>query len=358
MKNITKKETRYYNDPNNYFKDLLKDIKFAKKKIYIETYRLGGEIAFELRAELLKCAKRGVKIKLLIDHWGSMVPDTFFKEIETLGAQVRFFRVFKITTNLISYNNRRDHRKIVLIDDDITYIGSSNITDNCKAWREFIIRIKRAKLNEKLEEVFLDNFKLHNFFLHSAKRHIKPIKYETLEIVRDVPSLRFQKIRNKHLHLIRGAKQEVLIETPYFVPDLKTLLTLMNAAKRGVDVKLILPKKSDMTLVDTFTQSLFGKLHKRGVKILFYNKKFSHSKISLIDNKTFSFGSSNFDYRSFRYQYEIAIFGKDEVLLNYVKTHLKESLKDAEEFNYETWRKRPLYKRLLEIILDPIKHFF
>jgi cardiolipin synthase A/B len=357
MKLLNEKNTKYYETPAEFYVDLLKDITKATKSIYIETHIFGGKIANELKKELIEKAKEGLEIKILIDHWGLQVKKDFLKELENLGAEIRYFRVFKVTLNFISYNNRRDHRKIVVIDEKINYVGSANINDYSKKWREFIVRIKDEKLAEKLKNVFLDNMKLHDFFFHSAKKHISPIKFQTMDIIRDVPSLRFQKIRNKHLHYIRKAKKEVIIETPYFVPDLKMLLTLINAAKRGVSIKLILPKKSDVKLVDVFVQSLFGKLHKKGVKIYLYKPGFTHSKLSLFDDEVFSFGSANFDYRSFRHQYEIAIFGKDETIKKYVRKHLDKSLKNTEEFNYKEWKKRPLLKRIMEIIIEPFRHF-
>ncbi|MCC7574494.1 hypothetical protein KO361_02790 [Candidatus Woesearchaeota archaeon] len=357
MNHLNKKNTKYYETPEEFYKDLLKDIKKAKKTIYIETHKFGGKIAYELKQALIEKAKRKVDIKILIDHWGLMVPKDYFKELEQLGAEIRYFRVFKITTNLISYNNKRDHRKIALIDNEISYTGSANINDHCKKWREFIVRIRDEGFAQKLKKAFLDNMKLHDFFFHSVKKHIKPIRFQSLEIIRDAPSLRFQKIRNKHLHLIRKAKKEVIIETPYFVPDLKTLIALIQTAKKGVKIKLILPKKSDVKIVDVFAQSMFGKLHERGIKIHLYRPGFTHSKLTLVDDETFSFGSANFDYRSFRDQYELTIFGKNTVLKEYVKKHLEKSLESTEEFNYKEWKKRSLLKRIMEIIIEPFRHF-
>ncbi len=357
MDHITEKNTKYYDKPKHFYVDLLKDISKAKKTIMIEIHRLEGLIALDLRDLLVKKAKEGVKIKILPDYWGLNVAKDYFDELKKLGAEIRLFRAFKITTNLISYNNRRDHRKIVLIDDNLCYLGSANLTDYCRDWREFIVRIDDRQFSEKLKKIFLDNFKLHNFFMHSIKKHISPMKYESLEIVRDVPSMRFQKIRNKHLHLIRKAKREVIIETPYFVPDIKTILALINAAKRGVVIKLILPKESDVKIVDVFTQSLFGKLHDKKIKIYLYSPGFSHSKLSLIDGHIFSFGSSNFDYRSFRYQYELTIFGDNKIFTKYVQKHIQKTLENTKEFEYTKWKARPLYKRILEILIEPFKHF-
>ena len=357
MKQLTKENTKYYSEPFKFYEDLIKDIKSAKKNIRIETFRFGEKIAEKIRDELIKRAKRGVEVKLLIDHWGADIGKDFFKELESAGGEVKYFRKLKLTIKLISYNNRRDHRKIAIIDDEITYIGSANITNHCKDWREFILRIKEPRLAEKMIEIFEDNYKIHNFFLHSIKKHIKPIKIDKLEIVRDAPSIRFQRIKNKHIHQIRRAKKEVIIETPYFVPDLKTLIALVQTAKKGIEIKLVIPKESDVRIVDVFAQSLYGKLHKRGIKIYFYTPGFNHSKLSMIDNKIVSFGSSNFDYRSFRDQYEITIFAETPILREYVENHIKKTMQNTQEFKYEEWKKRPLYKRIFAIIIEPFKHF-
>jgi len=357
MKHLTKQQTKYYEFNKLFYEDIIQDIKNAKKSIRIETYKIEGKIIERIRDELIIKAREGVKIQLLIDHWGSCVKKSFFQDLVLLGAEVIFFKKLKLTINFFAYNNKRNHRKIILIDDEITYLGSSNITDYSLTWKEFNIRIEDDSFGKKIREIFLDSLKIHNKFFHSVKKHVRPIKFETLEIVRDVPSLIFQKIRNKHLHLIRNAKKQIIIETPYFVPDFKMIKTLIYAAKRGVDISLIIPKSSDVTVVDVFTQSLFGLLHKRGVKIMFFGPEFNHSKLTLIDDDVFSFGSANFDYRSFRYQYELTVFGRNNIIRDYIKNHLVESLKKTEPFDYKKWKERPLYKRILEILIDPFKHY-
>lgn len=357
MNHLSRKDVRYYSEPFLFYDDLLEDIKNAKNRIYLETYKLGGAVAVRLREILIAKAREGVDVKLLLDHWGSYVSGEFFRELEDLGGEVRFFRVFKVTTNFFSYNNRRDHRKIVVVDN-VCFVGSANIVNYCRDWREFIVRVDSVDLADKMVLVFLDNFKIHSFFFHSAKRHLTPVRFDSLEIVRDVPSFRYQRIRNKHLFYIRRAKREIIIETPYFVPDTKTLIALIRAARRGVDIKLIIPKNSDVRLVDVLAQSLFGELHRRGVKIFLFSPGFSHAKVSLVDGEVFSFGSSNFDYRSFRYQYEINFFGRNGVFSDIVRKHLDESLTKCESFNYDTWKKRSFFYRALEVFLEPFRHFF
>lgn len=354
---LSKLGVKYFGSAGDFYVDLLRDIGFAKKSIVLESYRFGGGVGLSVISALEGAARRGVHVKLLLDHWGLMLSSSAFNSLFALGVEIRFFRVFKFTSNFFAYNNRRDHRKIVVIDDFISYVGSANINDHSRGWREFVVRFENFVLARKFYSVFLDTFKVYNFFFHSVKRHIAPIKFDSLEIVRDVPSLRFQKIRNKLLHLIRNAKREVIIETPYFVPDFKMLFALLGAARRGVVIKLIIPKKSDVKIVDVFVQSFFGKLHKMGVKIFLFRDGFTHAKLGLVDD-VFFFGSSNFDYRSFRYQYEISLFGKNSVLFGFVRSHLDSSFLGCDEFDYDSWKSRPFHKRVLEVFLRPFRHLF
>ena len=122
-------------------------------------------------------------------------------------------------------------------------------------------------------------------------------------------------------------------------------------------VTLIVPKQSDVKIVDIMASSFFGGLHESGVQIKWYTKKFLHAKVLLVDDEYFSFGSTNIDHRSLGYMYELNIFGNDKRLKEIVKKHIEETLQDTETFNYSTWKKRSMHKKILEILLGPLKTF-
>jgi len=147
-----------------------------------------------------------------------------------------------------------------------------------------------------------------------------------------------------------------VIETPYFLPGFMLRKALMDAAKRGVDVKVIMPKNSDVRMIDILRNKYFGLLYKNKVNLLFYVPHNLHAKLLLIDNRIFSITSANFDYRSFLYQYEIALIGKDISILSQLQDHIQETLNNSVEFNYETWLKRPLIEKIFERILVPFRH--
>jgi cardiolipin synthase len=349
---------RFSNSPT-WFAALLKDIARAKKLIYLETFRFTQEhIAQELVTALKKKAAKGVKIRLLLDDWGTTAKPEFFASLIKEGGQVKYFKKLKLSSQLISYNHRRNHQKVVIIDDDITYIGSANIIGYGSTWRECIVRLKHKKIAEASKKFFLYNFNMKQFPFTLSKKRSTPVQFKTMALVRDVPSLRFQRIRNKLKHYIRKAKKEIIIETPYFVPDPILLYHLAQAVKRGVSVIIIIPKKSDVKLVDILMKSTYGQLHKQGMQLRFYHKGFNHAKVSLFDKKYFCLGSSNFDYRSFVYQYELNICGVHPKLVQEVQAHVQETLKHTEPFNFAEWKNRSYTHRFFEWLLAPFKEYF
>ncbi|MGV8169399.1 MAG: phospholipase D-like domain-containing protein [Candidatus Nanoarchaeia archaeon] len=349
---------KYFKDTEAFYSSIIKDIEKAKFYIYLETFRYdSSKYPKMIRAALDKAAERGVEIKLLIDGWGAQVDEKFFSELIKHNGELRFFRKPKLFTyNIIKYNNRRDHRKIIAIDDKIVYLSSANIAERNLHWREFSIRIE-GHIAGMFKDIFLDNYELHKDFYHDKRSHIFPLTYGSFEIVRDVPSARFRMVRKKLKNLIIESKKEILLETPYFVPDHRFLHALKEAARRGVKVTLIIPKRSDVMVTDIMASSYMGTLHRSGVKIKYYTKGFNHSKIALIDDEYFSFGSTNLDHRSFGYMYELNVFGKEKRLKDIVKKHIEETLKGTEDFDYKKWKRRGLHTRLLEILLWPMRSF-
>ena len=133
-----------FDDPIKYYDAMLDDINAAKKYIYIETYKFGHQtIGIKFRDALTRKAKEGVEVKVLVDSWGgSSLPDNFFIQLIKNGGEVRFFQKIKINFDFFTRSHRRNHRKLLLIDDRISYIGSSNLTEYNIIWRESMLRIQ------------------------------------------------------------------------------------------------------------------------------------------------------------------------------------------------------------------------
>jgi len=339
------------------FNSMLEDIEHATKYIYLETYKFeNGPIGVAFRDKLTTKAREGVKVKVLIDAWGSGVNESFFKKMIEFGGEVKFFKKLKLSINSFRKNHERDHRKLLIIDNQITYISSLNFTNYGIGWREISLRITGG-ITKAFKHIFLINYNLKNTYKFNKKRLTRIVKIGDYEIIRDVPSVLTQRLRKKILHLVNQAEKEIIIETPYFLPTRAIRDALVKSAKeRDVKIKVIMPLRSDVKSVNILKNYYLGRMYLAGIKILFYEPHNLHSKFIIVDNN-FYVGTSNFDYRSFRYQFEIGLIGKDENILNQLKHHYVDTIADCIEFDYNKWKNRSRWQKIAEALLIPLRHF-
>ena len=351
-------EYQVLDDPLKFYNLMLGDIARAKRYIYLETYKFANDhIGIKFRDALTRKANEGVDVKILVDSWGrGPVSESFFEDLIKFGGEVKFFEKIRLNTDIFTRGHRRDHRKILVIDDEVSYIGSMNITGYNLNWRELALRTK-GEMSMIFRKVFLQNFVAFNPYLIPNKlTFTRKIRYNSWELIRDVPSIPLQRLKKKYAQMIKQAETSVVIETPYFLPGWLLRKSIIDAAKRGVDVKVIMPKNSDVRMIDILRNKYLGILHKNNVKLLFFGPHNLHAKLMVIDNDTFSIASANFDYRSFRYQYEIALIGSEPEVLRQLQDHINETLTNSEVFNYEMWLHRPLIEKIFEGLLVPFRH--
>ena len=349
---------KLFSDPWNFYNAMLRDIEHAKDSICIETYKFGsGSIGERFRNVLAVKAKEGVKIKLLLDSWGTSVPGHFFKDLEDSGVEIRYFKKIKFFIDFFTKNHRRNHRKLLIIDDNITYMGSANIAGHSLNWRESVLRIE-GFLTKSFKHIFLEDFSLYNKYVFKRSSYIRLIRTGGFEILRDVPSITKQKIKKRYEWLIKRAKKSIFIETPYFLPGFLLRKAMINAARRGVEVNVLIPKQSDIGLIDVMRNKYLGVLYRNNIRIWYFLPCNLHAKLFLVDDKTFLIGSPNFDYRSFRYQHEVALQGSDETIKTFIDEHIAETLKNSETFDYDEWLKRPFIQKFIENVFIPFRHLF
>jgi cardiolipin synthase len=348
---------RYYSDPLKFYMAMLEDISQAKKSIYLEMYKFAHDVIGEkFRDAITRKSKEGLQIKLLVDAWGTSSSGGFFAEMIRNGAEVRFFKKLKWSYNWLARHHSRNHRKILIIDDEITYFGSANITAYSLNWRELVIRMK-GPITRIFKRSFLESRRIYNKLYFNTKTYSGMKLFQDFRLMRDVPSITRQRIKKKFEDLIKSAKSEIIIETPYFLPGYMLRKYLMDASRRGVNVYIITPKQSDVTIVDVLRSKYLGLLHKSGINLRFYQPYNLHAKLVLIDQEIFAVGSSNFDYRSFRYMHELMLFGKDKAMVEGFQQHVKETLEECETFDYPKWLRRPLFHKVFEFLLVPLRHF-
>ncbi|MCK9611668.1 MAG: phosphatidylserine/phosphatidylglycerophosphate/cardiolipin synthase family protein [Bacteroidales bacterium] len=340
-----------------FYTELLRDIENAQKNICIEIFKfIDDSIGVKFRDALVKKSRQGVRIRLLIDSWGAIFSNNFFDELIKNGGQVRIFKKLRYNLDAFIQHHRRNHRKIVIIDDVIAYIGSANINDYSINWREIIVKIE-GNLAHAFKKAFNDSWKIYEKNIFNLKNQLRPLGCFNYKIIRDIPSITKQKIKKKFENLIKNAKKEIIIETPYFLPGFFLRKLLMDAGKRGVDVKILTPKHSDVSFVDIYRSKYLGILHKNKVNILFYTPNNLHAKLIVVDKEIFCFGSTNFDYRSFRYMFEIILMGSNNNLMQDLLIHINETLDNCEPFNYDLWKRRPLIHKIFEQLLVPFRHY-
>jgi cardiolipin synthase len=337
---------------------MIEDIESARKYIYIETFRVGKDVIGErFRTALTRKSKEGVEVRLLIDYWGAgPVNADYFKGLINNGGEVRFFEKIKYNTDIFTRGHKRNHRKLLLIDDDISWIGSSNLTGYNMNWRESMLRVESSELTFALTKLFMQDFRIYNTYVFNKAYNTRLVKAVGFDIIRDAPSIAIKRVNQRFIRMIKNAEKSITIETPYFLPGFLLRKAMTDAARRGVSVNVILPKQSDVNLVDILRNKYLGPLSKNGINFLFYRPNNLHAKLMLIDNDIYAIGSPNFDYRSFRYMYEIMLVGRHQEIVEQINQHIQKTISESIPFDVKRWEDRPVINKLFEWLLLPFRH--
>ena len=339
--------------PPKIYRKMLSDIRSAKKEILLETYIYGGgSVGREFLEVLTKKASQGVKVRLLIDSWGSNVRKKFFKKLIDAGGEVRFFRELRYAIHFFNANHERNHRKLLVIDHRVSYVGSINITSAGLNWEELVLRIE-GSLAVALRLSFNRSWRRFNLL---RVRRMKKIFHKDVEIIQDFPSMKYSPTERSYKRLIKKARKEILIITPYFIPSRGLRRAFRKALKKGVKIKMVIPKVSDVRIVDILRERYLGRLSKMGFEI-YHFPKVIHSKLLIVDDSFFLLGSSNLDYRSFKYQYEINLLGKSKKIVSSLRTIFARNLRQSSAFNYTRWKNRGVVKRLVERMIKPFRKY-
>jgi cardiolipin synthase len=343
---------------SDFYKSLADDLSNAEKKIYLETYIYrDDEIGGKIKGILTEKASHGVTVKLLMDAVGSiLVSEINFTKLILAGGDINFFRRMLLVPFHLTKLNNRNHRKLVLIDDNISYIGSTNINYETSSWREFNLRIDDSEVNELLSKMFIEQFVISNTLTVNRKKSTKIHRINGLTILRSVPFAK-NPIRSSFLELIARAKKEIIIENPYVILDKKIYKSFQRAIKRGVKIKIILPKITDINLVGYLNRKLMRKVKKIGADIYFY-PTMVHSKLILADDKEWMMGSTNLDYRSMFTQFEIMLSGNNREIKELIKKHLYGSIEKSEIYDEKNIKKIPLKEKVIGNLLYLVRFLF
>ncbi len=347
-----------YTNGKEKYKALLAEMEKATHHIHLQYYIFCDDhIGNNVKQVLMRKAREGVKVRVLYDDVGSWnVKKRFFDEMRSSGVEVFPFLkvVFPVLTSKVNYRN---HRKIVVIDGKIGFIGGMNIADRYEQgtswgpWRDTHFKIT-GKGVYGLQAAFLIDWYVVNKTILDEKVYYPdaPVYSEDniMQICTSGPVGQWRTLLQATIFAIANAKKYIYIQTPYFLPTEGLNQALQTAALSGIDVRLMLPERSDTRTANMATHSFIDEMVKAGVKVYFYTSGFLHSKLLVIDDALTCIGSANMDFRSFEHNFEINAFVYQPSFAVQMKKVFMYDIRNSNKLIPSKWLKRPLKQRLTE----------
>jgi cardiolipin synthase len=338
------------------FPAMLAAIEKASKYVFIEFYIFRDDpVGIKFTDALIDAARRGIEVRLLYDSCGCRhIRRAFWERVTKEGVEVRSFHPLSIK-NLKQYLHR-DHRKILVVDGEVGFTGGMNIgeeywaqMEGVKSWRDLMVSLRGPAVADLLE-VFRESWVEAGgkWFLLGQYRGSGNSGERRVITLSNASTQRALSLRKAYLLGIHTAQETINIMDPYFIPGRSLISSLKTAVKRGVDVKLLLPGKSDVTTVKFASEALYEELLTSGVKIYEKQGTILHGKTTIIDGYWTIIGSSNLDSRSFNFNYECNFGILDEEISREMVDAFRRDLLTSREVSLEEWKNRPLSNRVLE----------
>jgi cardiolipin synthase len=354
-------EVTTYTFGTDLYDDMIAAIDGAQRQVLLETYIWkADEVGQRFKTAVEEAAARGVEVYLIYDAFANLVVSPRFKRFPRPIKVLRYpvyaagWRPF----DLRRYG--RDHRKILVVDDAIGFVGGYNIgAAFATEWRDTHIRITGPAVWD-LKRAFADFWNLNR------RRHLgaseRPLLLETastweptIRLHRNVPRLWMFPIRAMYLEAITRASRNVWLTTAYFLPDPDFAGALTAAARRGVDVRLLIPAKSNHVVSDWISRGYFSQLLEAGVKVLRYRDAMVHAKTATIDGTWTTVGTANIDRLSLTGNYEINVEVIDPDLAASLEEIFRVDESNSLELTQAEWEARDIYRRFTEFVLNPLR---
>ncbi len=347
-----------YTEGDDLYAAMLEEIDGAKKEIYLETYIFSAdEIGQRFADKLAARATEGLQVCLMVDAWGSSrgLPRTLERSLRQAGVQTRRFHRWRWKDPL--RYNRRDHRKLLVVDGRAAFLGGFNIHRECsrkiygeRRWRDSHVRLTGplATAARELFTTFWDGDPLarapevgdgSSVLLSNHTRACRLRLYCTL---RD---------------LFSGAKKSLSLTTPYFVPSHAIRIGLQAAATRGVTTRLLIPRVSDVPLAQWAARAVYGEMINAGIRVYEYQPRFLHAKTIIADDEYTLLGTANLDYRSLFLNHELVLASRESSLTNALQQQFEADLSDAIEVCTGAWKHRRWSDRLAEELAWALRHW-
>jgi len=349
---------RVYTEGDRLYAAMLATIRSARRSIKLESYIFADdEIGRHFISALGERAAQGVTVQVHLDAAGSFFwgPRAVQKALVQVGVQFRWFHRWSWRAPL--RYNRRNHRKLLVVDGETGFFGGFNIhRENSRRlygearWRDTHLEVVGTMARD-LETLF------DAFWQRRQRRSPITITSDGSELITN-----YSRRGRKFLHSLftarfATARKSIHLTTPYFVPDYRTRRGLMRAAKRGVDVRLLVPRKSNEWLAQWAAYAAYANLLAAGVYIHEYLPRMLHAKSLVVDGDWSSVGTANLDYRSFFLNYELNLASQDPALARTLERQFRQDLTESEQVKPRLWARRSWLLRPLEVIGWAARHW-
>ncbi|GAB7387232.1 cardiolipin synthase [Bacillaceae bacterium] len=341
------------------FAEILVALSSAKHHIHMEYYILkDDEIGRKIQRILIEKVKQGVEVRVIYDAVGSWrLGKAYVRQLREAGVQIQAFHpvAFPLLNRKVNYRN---HRKIVVVDGKIGFLGGLNVGDEYLGkskrfgfWRDTHLKLEGDAVY-MLQTIFLYDW----HFVCGEKAYFDPVYFPAhddygnllIQIAASGPDSDWESIMQAYFSAIASAEERIYITSPYFVPDDSITMALKTAALSGIDVRLLLPARPDHYLVYWATMSYLEDLLEAGVRVYLYEKGFIHAKILLVDGILASIGTANMDLRSFHLNFEVNALIYDRQAVARLEKDFFDDLQESRELVYEEYINRPLLRKLKE----------
>ncbi|HSP78995.1 MAG TPA: cardiolipin synthase ClsB [Myxococcaceae bacterium] len=340
---------------------MLAAIRGAHRYVHLETYMFITDAVGALFGEALAAAaERGVHVRVLYDALGSWTSRrSFFEALRARGVDIRPFKPLRGLGRGLRHLLRRDHRKLLVVDGEVAFIGGVNISAHWApegqggAWRDDVMRVE-GPVVDVLERRFVatwrmafqDRFRSRRELRRQQRQREGPREGVCLAVLSSRRS-----IHRAYLHAIARARRSVLVAAGYFIPDRKLMAALREAARRGVEVRLLLSGKSDHPWLVHATRAFYEKLLTSGVRIFEWQRCVLHAKTAVVDGVWGTIGSFNLERLSLLFNHEVNAVFADPRLGRELEDSFRADCQHCREVDLERFRRRPLWQKLLERVL-------
>jgi cardiolipin synthase A/B len=325
-----------------------------------------GEIGTRFAEALSERARAGVRVRVLLDAWGSRPVDrTLIDMMQDAGARVRWFRPLRrLQPTKI---NHRTHRKVMIVDEELGFTGGVGIADEwtgdargVNEWRDTHFRVQGPAV-DGLRAAFLDNWLETDLELYDAAIDRFPQQPQpgraVIQCVRGASEAGWSDMSTLLLALLQLAERRVRITTAYFVPGEELIERLCATGDRGVKIEILLPgPDADKRFVQLAGQAVYDRLLERGIRIWRFQPSMLHAKIMTVDGLVANVGSANFNARSTELDEEINLVALDPALVQLLDDQFDADLARSREVEAEQWQDRSLRRRALEGLTRPLRH--